>query len=129
MNWNLMKALVRKYHKCFGLAFLFIVMLTGQPCYGHNWNVHEKIAESAYQSSGGLQTFVSEVVESNKLTTVMAPHTTGYSACDWLRSGSIMEDEEAWQRCLDHFYTVQPNRTPGQTIGLTLLRIKNENGS
>ena len=38
-----------------------------------------------------------------------------------------MEDEEALRRCFDHFYTVQPNRTPGQTIGLTFLNIKTTN--
>ena len=112
---DLNKLVVRSLWLITLFAGTFVPML----CYGHNWNVHDRIAESAYQSSRGAQTFVSEVVESDKLTTFMAPHNTGYSACDWLRSGSIMEDEEAWKRCLDHFYTVQPNRTPGQTIGLT----------
>ena len=50
---------------------------------------------------------------------------------EWLKLGSFMEDEQKYgffgffgselgdERCVDHFYTVQSERTPGQTIGLT----------
>ena len=105
---------------------LSVGMLTPILCRGHNWNVHEKIAYSAFQSSDGLNTFLNENLKSTNLTDYLADHTEGRSAGDWLCSGSIMEDEQYYKICgkqfalrvMNHFYDVVPVRTPGQVIGL-----------
>jgi len=48
-----------------------------------------------------------------------------FTPMEWLRHGSRMEDEEKYGvlkqtlRCLDHFYTLTKDRTPGDVSGIT----------
>jgi hypothetical protein len=128
-----MSALIRKWGGCFYLVLCF----TSRLSYAHDWPVHQAISASAYQASDGLQTFISENLETNAnaLLTASQPQIQGgLSVSNWLTMGSKMEDEQYYgsfpikqvkesfgltERSVDHFYTVQPQRTPGQMIGLT----------
>ena len=125
--------------KYFWLTTFSAVMLISRLCYGHDWPVHMAITGSAYQLSSGLQTFFNENVETNKLTASPPQYSDTTTASNWLTMGSKMEDEQKYgilspltfllapvglgdlsdERCVDHFYTVMPERAPGQVIGLT----------
>jgi len=111
---NNMNALIRNFGKWFCLALFFTPLL----CLAHNWPVHQAISASAYQASGGLQTFISENLGTNLSLTALQPQcpTTPLTASNWLAMGSKMEDEQVYPlftwRPLDHFYTVVPSRTP-----------------
>ncbi len=102
------------------LAFFWMSTL----CFGHDWPVHMRITENAFESSAGLQSFLSENLESQRLM-ASQPQVNGnnFTPTEWLQLGSRMEDEQlygAWTlRPVDHFYTVIPYRTAGQVIGLT----------
>jgi len=119
--------------RAFGLSVLSVGLLAPMLCHGHFWQVHEKITDSACQSSDGLQTFLSEYLEANSLTASyqvdgdgMFNNTVSYTPSMWLQCGSIMEDEELYYvlgidftlRVMDHFYDLTPDRAPGRVIGL-----------
>ena len=65
------------------------------------------------------------MTNANALLTAPQPQIQGsLNVSNWLVMGSEMEDEQGYgfpphQRCVDHFYTVAPERTPGQAPGLT----------
>jgi hypothetical protein len=100
----------------------FTLFFSSSLCFAHNTPVHQAISAIAYQSSDGLQAFISENLETNAnalLTAPLLPIHGGLTVSNWLTMGSKMEDEEKLLRCIDHFYTVLPQRIPGQVIGLT----------
>lgn len=115
------------------LTALSAAALVPIPCYGHFPVVHETITGTAYQSSDGLQTFVREnLTNANAMLFASQPQAKGnQTASNWLTMGSRMEDDQKYgiwgalgsqlgeERSVDHFYTVLPQRTPGQVIGLT----------
>lgn len=116
-----MTSILRVVAQRLWLMALFVGMLAPILCHGHYWNVHERITDSACQSSGGLQTFLSENLEANSLTASyqedgdgMFNNTVSYTPSMWLQCGSIMEDEELYNvlsfpftlRVMDHFYDV-----------------------
>lgn len=116
-----MKAFKRHVNSCFCSVLLF----SSASCFAHNWPVHQAITGSAYQYSDGLQTFISENLETNANALLTAPQPQiqgGLTVSNWLTMGSKMEDEQVYLftwRPLDHFYTVVPSRTRGRVIGLT----------
>jgi hypothetical protein len=125
-----MKTFIKNVSKCFCLALFFSSSL----CFAHDWQVHMAITGNAYKLSAGLQTFLNENVETNKLTASPPQYSDTTTASNWLAMGSKMEDEQYYgsfpikqfketfgltERSVDHFYTVMPERTPGQVIGLT----------
>ena len=106
------------------LTTWFVWMLTSILCYGHDWSVHMRITTSASGASDGLQKLLGENLESQTLTASQPQISGSFAPITWLAQGSYFEDEQVYymiphQRCLDHFYTVIPERTPGQVIGLT----------
>jgi len=112
----------------FSAAF-FAGTLAPSTCHGHAGDVHKQITQSAFNSSSGLANFLSEN-SVPKLLIAFPPQCSGRrSPMDWLQQGSYYEDEQTYDpfekligespRCFDHFYTVQPQRTPGLVDGLT----------
>lgn len=126
-----MNATFKDFTTVFCLATFFVVMLTSGLCYGHEGIVHEQITQSAFGLSSGLADFLSENSVPQNLTANPPQCNGNRSPMEWLKLGSFMEDEQKYgffgffgselgdERCVDHFYTVQSERTPGQTIGLT----------
>lgn len=109
-----MNMLIKNANRCFCLTPLFMVMLASWPCHAHDWRIHMAITSGAYQSSDALNTFLSENLEAQNLTANPPQCSGSYPPIEWLKQGSRMEDEEMQRRCMDHFYTVKPERTPGQ---------------
>ncbi len=124
-----MNILVKKVSRCLWLTQFFVIMTASWSCYGHDWQVHMAITESAYQSSDGLQTFLSDNLEAQELSASSSDYGVvgTLSPLEWLKWGSKMEDEQVYgyfinpiaPRPLDHFYTLTPDRTPGQVLGIT----------
>jgi hypothetical protein len=106
----------------------------------HDENVHRELSRSAYLSSDGLFTFLSDNLNpmlapfdrAPVLTTQPEdePGSEDRSPMNWLIHGSYMEDMQPpayppipvgkqFLRSSDHFYTVAPQRQPGEVIGLT----------
>jgi hypothetical protein len=104
------------------LAFSIVV------CSGHDETLHVKITDSAFRSSSAASQYINEHVGPAKLV-ASPPQVVPVEPRDpieWLTKGSFMEDAQRYGefkvkdlRCLDHFYTVQETRTPGEVIGLT----------
>ena len=115
------------------LMQIVVAVLSELPCHAHDENIHRFITKSAFYSSSGLNTFLSDNLYPNPHLITAQPH--GYSSSEnlppekWLEWGAYYEDMEdriiggAFDspRAQDHFYTVtfQPPRIPGQVIGLT----------
>lgn len=127
-----MNALIKKITRRLWPTCLFVTILGSWPCYGHEWQVHQAITGSAYQFSGGLQSFLNENLDlKTQLLAASLPQCApSGTASNWLCWGSKMEDEQLYghfqqfkqdhdltQRSVDHFYTVAPDRTPGQVPG------------
>ena len=91
--------------------------------YAHDWPLHVKMTTAAYQSSAGINSFLSAQLESRLLTANPRQLGASLTPLAWLAQGSYLEDEETYfhqtLRCLDHFYTVTPDRTPGEVVGIT----------
>ncbi len=103
-----------------------ICLSSRMPCYSHDGPVHKKITESAFGSSASLSCFLIDNLKSQFLQANPYLYCSGtFTPLEWLREGSYYEDEQLYgaltltPRPLDHFYTVTPQRTPGQVIGLT----------
>jgi hypothetical protein len=107
-------------------------------CRGHDEHVHMRITLSAFYSSSGAQAFLMDTLGSDDvgpipcatLTAHPAPYSAGISLSPevWLEKGSYFEDmlpyplplkPDGVVRGCDHFYTVQPQRIPGEVLGLT----------
>lgn len=99
--------------KNFGVSFYAVIFsvltLTPGICFGHKEKVHECITQSAFDSSHNLVIFLTENSVPQKLT----------ASKEWLSKGAYDEDDATLTRCFDHFYTVRPQRMPGQVDGLT----------
>jgi hypothetical protein len=117
-----MNTLLKHYFRMvFCLTAFFVAMLGPCVCRGHNENLHKRMTTNAFESSSGLASFLIENSVSQSLTAYPPKCGGTKSARDWLGEGSYYEDMEDLfeRRCLDHFYTVQEQRAPGQVIGLT----------
>lgn len=118
-----MKTLIKHFDRVFCLAVFPAALLASLSCYGHEVPVHQAITQSAFGASTGLQLFLTENLGSANCPLTASPSAIGAGAeappAVWLQLGSYFEDMEDQRRCLDHFYTVKPQRTPGQVIGLT----------
>src|ERR1035438_3103157 len=125
MRSHNMNVIFKKVSRYFWRGAFSVVMLASWLCYGHDWPVHMAITESAYQLSAGLNTFVNDENLETQFLLASTPETHGpLSPSEWLAEGSRMEDEQIYgghteKRTMDHFYTVTPQRTPGQVMGLT----------
>ena len=51
----------------FRFAAILVGIFVPSLCHSHNWNVHECITDSAYQSSDALSTFLNENLEAATL--------------------------------------------------------------
>ncbi len=116
----------------FSCSVVFSVLtLTPGVCFAHNEYVHEQITQSAFNSSSALAIFIAVNSVPPNLEASTPSYSGSHAPTEWLQKGSYFEDEQTYgwidevphigpvQRCLDHFYTVQPQRTAGQVIGLT----------
>jgi hypothetical protein len=115
------------------LAIIFICSIAQTESRAHDEHVHMKITEGAFQSSTNLNSFLIDSLGSDNTSFNLSPtllsHPTpfnygiGLSPLNWLRQGSYWEDMTLYggyqMRCVDHFYTVWPGRTPGRADGLT----------
>jgi hypothetical protein len=109
------------------LLALWVWMLAPTLCHSHNGPIHQAITQSAFGSSSGLAGFLNENAVTQSLTAYPPQRSGDRSPVQWLEQGSLREDEQKYPqvgyilppRCVDHFYTVVPDRTPGQIIGLT----------
>jgi len=72
------------------LAFFWVSTL----CFGHDWPVHMKITDAAFTSSGGLNVFLNENLESLQLTASQSQAAGTHLPSVWLQLGSVMEDEQ-----------------------------------
>lgn len=112
----------------FSAAFIAVVLAPGK-CHGHAGVVHEQITQSAFNASSGLANFLAENSVTQGLQASFPEYSGRWSPMVWLQKGSYFEDEPKTYnpiemifgspRCFNHFYTVQPQRTPGLVIGLT----------
>ena len=106
----------------------------------HDENVHHELSMSAFRSSYGLSAFLAETLGS-ECAPVQRSHILRTRAFDvppdlpktpneWLAYGSYQEDmqDQPWppfwnprhfRRSCNHFYTVMPQRQPGDAPGLT----------
>ncbi len=104
-------------------AIFSALMLTPGVCFSHNEYVHEQITYSAFCSSANLAAFLADNSVPQNLEASPSAISYGGTATPsvWLQYGSYYEDMEDIfnRRCLDHFYTVQPQRIPGKVFGLT----------
>jgi hypothetical protein len=124
-----MKAHFKHVRILFRLAPIYAAMMSAWPCHGHDWQLHEQITISAFQSSSGLSAFFNETLggpNSPLIADISVPVNIGdvpTTPVGWLQLGSVMEDEQFYGkkevRTMDHFYTVVPVRIPGQVVGLT----------
>ncbi|MGO8838405.1 MAG: hypothetical protein ACLQQ0_13370 [Limisphaerales bacterium] len=100
-------------------SIMFLLGITSTFCEAHDQSVHEKIAESAANSSAGLPQFLNDTGVGNTPLIFepaqFGPH--GLPPIEWIKQGAIREDDSP--RYADHFYTVIPARAPGQVKGLT----------
>jgi hypothetical protein len=127
--------IMRQFAPGICLAIFAIEIVSVIACHGHNEYVHCAITESAFTNSSGLLTFLA-----NNLGADNAPFTAGPDLIEkgalffpdtvgtpyeWLVNGSYYEDMQTYGpyelplRLVDHFYTVTPQRNPGQVQGLT----------
>src|ERR1051325_8759610 len=109
---------------CLDIVFVGAI-LAARSARAHDWPVHTNITTSAFISSAGISNLLNETLESPTLTATPRQAGGTFSALEWLRRGSKYEDEETYWaygqrtlRCIDHFYTVSSNRTPGAVIGM-----------
>lgn len=114
--------------KCFTLVCLLGAFISPGIGFCHDFHVHMAITESAFASSEGVSSFLAETLGNNfpsyPLTAQVEQLQGVYSAKDWLRQGSKMEDEQKYNgwpevRCPDHFYTVTPGRVAGKAPPLS----------
>jgi hypothetical protein len=84
-------------------------------CEAFNQPVHELIAQSAVLSSYGLSQFLVE--NSIPDNTLLVFNGNEFPPIKWIIHGAHDEDDRL--RFADHFYTLTPERVPGQVNGLT----------
>lgn len=112
-------------------VIFFVLMLTPCVCLAHNEYVHERMTQSAFDSSANLAIFITVNSVPQNLTASQPQCNGSQSPSWWLQKGSYYEDEQTYDwfekvkypgpllRCCNHFYTVRPQRTPGLVDGLT----------
>lgn len=87
-------------------------------CHAHDQPVHQAIAYSAAVSSGGLAQFLTNnSLALNSILQTGSTVTITNAITNLIRQGAY--DEDKFTRCADHFYMVNPSRTPGTVIGMT----------
>lgn len=99
---------------------LLLVTLVTVGISAHEGPVHKEIAERAISSSIGFSEFAAAAkINLDASLTLHPPDAaeSGGTPQDWLKLGAVNED--AWWFWADHFYTVNPTRTPGQAPGLS----------
>jgi hypothetical protein len=115
------------------LATVILQVLNPPSSDGHDEHLHVSMTESAFQSSDGVSAFLIDNYGSENVPFKTTPalfanpapfnRALSFSPLDWTKQGSYWEDMTLYNgytmRCVDHFYTVVPGRTPGEVIGLT----------
>lgn len=96
------------------LLAISTVTLRSTPCQAHDGQVHEKITASAAALSDRLISFLGQNNATLDLPKFTADQTES-TAVEWLSRGSRMEDDPI-VRSLDHFYTLDPVRVPGDGV-------------
>jgi len=101
-----------------GIHFLFATVILGvcpALCIAHDQNLHERITQSAANSSPAWKQFLTD----NSLTenSVLLFDQANRIPIEWMTNGAYHED--VTPRFADHFYTVTPLRIAGQAQGLT----------
>lgn len=130
-----------------GLLGACVSSMLPVPCRGHDENLHRVITRSAFLSSDGTMWFLTEALGTTSLPFTNSPDLMAdpppwdeleraLSPELWAEWGSYWEDMKPydgsnpfWQwidaaypgalRGMEHFYTVSPQRIPGQASGLT----------
>lgn len=100
-----------------GIHFLFATVILGvcpALCIAHDQNLHERITQSAANSSPAWKQFLTD----NSLTenSVLLFDQANRIPIEWMTNGAYHED--VTPRFADHFYTVTPLRIAGQAQGL-----------
>jgi hypothetical protein len=118
MRYTDMRAFIGKSQSCVFLLAISAGTLYSTRCQAHDGPVHEKITASAASLSDGFGSFLAEngaSLQSPKFTAAPPEGAGSFSAIGWLSLGASTEDSPIL-RPLDHFYTVDPARTPGDGV-------------